>query len=104
MYAIRVDFTTGDSFHTEDTSVTLDWEWKDAEKVRDALLRIRGHWRWYDYVEKHEPEWHKGLGAEQVVLVLDNGEPVTFRAPWCGFFERLNSAEAVLGPSMKIEV
>lgn len=101
-YAIKVDYETGDSLSNLDEHDILEMRWESLESAKAALKRIEEHWRWYDSTEKihinkkevPEPEWHRGLRSKSTIkFKLDNGKEVQFYAPWCGYFERLYSAE-----------
>lgn len=104
-YQIEVHYSTGDSFGRQETSRVLEMKWKDLDKAKAALKRIKEHYLWYDYENSNfyfgedgeepvEPEWHKGMEYDYCLKVeLDNGNEVEFSAPWCGYFETLHSAE-----------
>lgn len=114
-YEIKVCYSTGDSFHTEDTSTVLEMTWNSRDNAKLALQRIKEHWQWYEcehkhmsgtwndklkkYVKPHEPSWHIGLDDHSILLMLDNGNDVKFAAPWCGYFESLQSVEIILDES-----
>jgi hypothetical protein len=112
MYKIEYHYQTGDSFHTEERSDLLEFEWKNLDVAKECLKRIREHYRWYEsenntYAFRHEkvqkPAWHnikntghfKGHEHYLLNIPMDNGNEVQFWAPWCGYFERLYGAEIV---------
>ena len=106
-YAIEGFYQSGDSFNTYDTSTMLEMRWKDLDKAKAALKRIKEHYLWYRDVNKYsykpreqellEPEWHRGMKYDfSVKVALDNGNDVQFTAPWCGYFERLDTAKIVV--------
>ena len=115
-YQIKVYYQTGDSFGKNDTDQLLEIVWTDLSKAKTALKRIKEHYRWYESLHGYnykqemvpEPEWHKGMEYEfSVKVLLDNDEAVRFSAFWCGYFERLYSAEIIAVPpeddDMRIE-
>lgn len=100
-FEILIEYTTGDSFHTEDTSRTLEHQWEKEEVALENLNRINDHYKWisnknsYFPLEKYEePEWHKKLpNDESIILLMDDGSEWQFWAFWCGYFESLISVE-----------
>jgi len=112
LYRIKYSYRTGDSFHSEDCVSTLEFEWRDLEKAKEALKRIKEHYAWYESKENYygrkkeleKPAWHN-VNSEHVQLSgehylinieMDNGNEVQFWAPWCGYFEHLYGAEIVV--------
>jgi len=112
-YKIEVFYRTGDSFGSRDTSTVLEMEWQNVENAKKALRRIKEHYKWYKYEnespwnrdeEVREPDWHKGEKTDATVkLLLDNGNEVKFYAPWCGYFERLQSAKVFIAEDLDME-
>lgn len=118
-YQIEYDYQTGDSFHTSEETRVLEYEWEDIEMAKEALQRIKEHYKWYHYKDKMEgrfpkrfideediaekPKWHnvnsKGLGSDHYYCLLnirmDNGVDVQFWPPWCGYFEQLYGARII---------
>ena len=111
-YTIKVEYTTGDSFHTEDAEGSVDLIWEDLKVVKVALQRIKEHYEWFQdmnnsysfRVKKAErPEWHKtnmedDKFSRQYVInfPLDDGSEQQLSAFWCGYFEHLNAVEIVV--------
>jgi hypothetical protein len=101
-YKIKAEYSTGDSFGSRDETRVLEMSWESLENAKAALNRIEEHYRWYD--DQHswdrgsnkvpQPVWHQEghIYEGSVEVILDNGNPVTFQAPWCGYFERLYGA------------
>ena len=101
-YIIYIDYTTGDSFKSYDTSDILDYDWNNIEIVRNNLQRIKNH---YNYVNENDvynkpkgslPEgciWDDEYRIIQLELLLDNNKIVLTYPNWCGYFEHLNSIE-----------
>jgi len=110
VYRIKYSYFTGNSFGSEDREDVLEFEWKDLEKAKEALQRIKEHYNWYQSRESwlreevETPEWHcsKGSGVYKggehniLNLEMDNGNEVQFWAPWCGYFEGLYGASIVI--------
>lgn len=105
-YKIKVSYETGDSFHSEDVERTLEMEWQTLNGAQAALNRIQEHWTWYNATHKdrwgeaekvERPKWHAEgkLYEGSLKIDMDNGTPVLFLAPWCGYFERLYGASII---------
>ena len=111
MYKIKYDYRTGDSFHTEDSEGLLEYEWEDLAVAKEALRRIKEHYKWYESIENpwtddvERPKWHNIKPGSQIRdmdhcllnMPTDNGEEVQFWPPWCGYFETLYGAQIVMG-------
>ena len=105
LYKIEVFYSTGDSYSSHDTSTILQMEWKSLDNAKLALRRIKEHYAWYQYKndppymqrkKASEPAWHQGEEFDFTIkLMLDNGKDVKFSAPWCGYFEDLQSAKII---------
>lgn len=110
-YKIKYSYKTGDSFHSHDVEDILDYEWENLDIAKEALKRIREHYKWYEYMEGaryedkvEKPKWFnvKSDGVDEdlihhlINLPMDNWQEVQFWPPWCGYFEKLNGAEIVL--------
>jgi hypothetical protein len=106
MYSIRIDYRTGDSFHTEDTSECLDGTWKDINIVAKNLERIKEHYEWYQEensgYRRHpkntipRPEYVDPKYDCSFQLLLDDGTEYPISAFWCGYFETLYGASVEL--------
>lgn len=116
-YHIRINYVTGDSFHTEtrDSSIGEGWT---LEVAKENLRRLREHHRavnisknYYSManhakVENLSTEWkkqpwyvgvHYSNGKETInetsfMIVNNDGTPKKEYAFWNGYFEHLNSA------------
>lgn len=111
-YRIKVDYSTGDSFHTEDTSDLVEMDWNDLDIAKENLKRIEEHYKWYTYHNKSysrffndkkidEPLHHIGLEYDfQIRYKLDDGTEFFTTCPWCGYFENLQCAEIVVNPEI----
>ena len=114
-YKIKVYYETGDSFGHHDAEDFLGPTWHSLEKAQKALHRIKEHYDWYesrqsrwssrpDEVALPKPSWHHGPYEMSIFFELDNGNEVQLLAFWCGYFEKLYSAEIVSDDEdMKIE-
>lgn len=123
-YVIKVHYTTGDSFQSHDDVDEVGMQWSNLEKAKLALQYIKEHYQAYrannegswirpnqfkiDSI-KDKPWFHGKAGGrywEHAILVEDDmGELHQISPFWCGYFERLHSAEIVVeaDPEMKIE-
>ena len=111
-YTINIEYTTGDSFHSEEAEDTVDLEWEDMAVIKIALQRIKEHYKWYKNINGYNrfdpeiderPKWHKTnmenntFNRQHVInLPMDDGTEQQIGAFWCGHFETLNAAEIVL--------
>jgi len=121
MYRIKYYYRTGSSFGSEDREELLEFEWTDLKTCKDALQRIKEHYKWYKSVSSsysfspktiERPQWHidelvdNGLHEStiqnMIVFKSDKGKLFQFWAPWCGYFETLYSAEIVLDEKITI--
>ena len=113
-YIIKYDYNTGDSFHTEKNVIrTLELKFESLDVAKDALRRIKEHYKFYASVNKNwritnkereaitkeasKQDWAATKNGKIqydfcLVIKTDNGNSFQFSAPWCGFFERLNEA------------
>lgn len=111
-YGITISYQTGDSFGSEDTTGEVGCSWTDINKAKAALQAIAEHYRlrdefdrlpytrqdefmisikdksWYCDMEGSSYMWRHALKVEK-----DDGEMQQISAFWCGYFERLYSAE-----------
>ena len=117
-YVIKAEYTTGDSFHTEETSDILSPVWTDIEKAKKALSWLTEHHRYYDEVE-NSPRWRehnfdtsdvvtkpwykdgKSYGQNNwewsCLVELDDGTLHTVSTSmYHGYFETLHSLEIVV--------
>lgn len=115
-YKIKYVYTTGDSFHTEENkSELLEFEWENAEIVKQNLEYIRQHYELYKLLNGRSWEWPKKYKSREEIirqhknnswfvagypdsclnLLTDSGEYFQMYAPWCGYFEILHRVEIV---------
>lgn len=113
MYTIKVDYHTGDSFNSYDTSTTLGYEW-NLEVAKENLRRIKAHYKAYSDRNNYysmsmqedgdkviaditnEPWYCKGSYSDswemRINLLMNDGTSEQSSCSWVGYFERLNGA------------
>jgi len=87
IYEIRIDYTTGSSFHSERIGEEpLGIVNEDIDKAKENLRRIKAHWKKYG---------NKGYNddAYELSMVLDDGTERTITPFWMGYFENLHGAK-----------
>jgi hypothetical protein len=123
MYTINLEYTTGSSFHSEETETTLSANWS-LETAKINLQRIKAHYKAYSdrnaYVScmmgkgedalfakiKKEPwyfdnpEWqfpnaYCNYWEFTIMLLEDDGTNKQYHCDWCGYFEHLHRARIV---------
>lgn len=117
-YKIEIEYRTGSSFHTEDTTDSLDGSWTDITIVEENMKRINLHYDWYEEVntrswrkpKKEEIEVpycvkiHKDYGYTygSVLLLTDDKVEYEVNPFWCGYFESLYSVSCKI-ENMRID-
>jgi hypothetical protein len=106
MYKIKIFYTTGDSFGSEDTTAYLDLTWEDLEVAKQALARIKEHDDYYRDLnntykrnpkDPAKPKWFTDQTSEySIPLPLDNGGVGHMGTFWMGYFENLRGAKIEL--------
>ncbi len=102
-YKINISYQTGSSFHTEDREELIEYEWKNIDKAKECIQRIKNH---YEFYEKHnlkykKPEvefpigviWDEEYKQISLELIDDNGNSFRYSNFWTGYFETLYKAE-----------
>ncbi|MHA1220022.1 MAG: hypothetical protein ACTSO5_15285 [Candidatus Heimdallarchaeaceae archaeon] len=106
---IRIDYRTGNSFGSEDTSDFLEGHWENLDVAKENLKRIREHYEWYQSIDGWSrdkslprPKWHKVQNEDSdysknhyINLVADNGKEYMCSCFWNGYFDQLYGAEIV---------
>lgn len=46
-YKIKIEYSTGDSFHNEDTSGYIEFDWVNLDIAKENLQRIKEHYQMY---------------------------------------------------------
>ena len=119
MFTINIAYTTGDSFHSEETEDTVALVWKNKEVARKALKSIKEH---YDFCNasdqygitprersvikeraKLQPWYCKDYPDFTLMVEMDDGTYHQLHAFWCGYFESLHSAEVITCPDTDTE-
>jgi hypothetical protein len=103
-YRIKIYYQTGDSFSTRDEESCLDGDWGNIDIIKENIKRIKEHNDWFRYehnyypwLEKVEkPIWLNSLYDFSINLKLDNGVEYNQSTFWCGYFEHLYGAEAIM--------
>jgi len=120
LYSIKIEYTTGDSFSSAETSTILEGTWTNIKIIKRNLLRIQNHYKKFiEFNQQNIKEWLKDMpegcvykGVEKypdkyclsLELLTDNGDPWVFFPYWCGYFESLHSAEIIyVGTDTRIE-
>lgn len=126
-YRIQVCYETGNSFGSNTETDLIEFSWTDLTVAKENLVRIKEHYSYYcdrnkNYLKGKTEEskksaqktsWyvHHQVGTNKYdvlstehydyvfYLKLDNGSEHPFCASmWCGYFERLISAEIIHDP------
>ncbi|MCW3110530.1 MAG: hypothetical protein JWQ09_5036 [Segetibacter sp.] len=112
-YKIKYNYDTGNSFHTDNgLEEYLDLEHDDINIAKSNLKRIEEHYSQYKslngysdrrnfsevFKENEEKDWFVKNGSNYqkeycFLLMTDKGKMLQMSAPWCGYFESLNSVE-----------
>jgi len=111
-YTIKIEYTTGDSFHTEEAEGTVGLVWENMDVAKQALQRIKEHYNWFRDQEGYyrfndkpvpRPKWHKTNMEDDkfsrmhvINLPLDDGEEHQIECFWCGYFETPHNATIVV--------
>ena len=112
-YFIKINYRTGDSFHSEDCTDLLDLSWQNEEIANENLERIKEHYLMIQELEHKkesnvikkykDKDWFvsndneiRGLYKYSLYLLLDNGEKKQYSTSmWVGYFETLYDVEVV---------
>lgn len=114
MYKIKINYSTGDSFHTEEREEFLEYEFEKLETAKENLERIKEHYEVYQeygrnyhgsykeikekygnkkwFVSKDSKIYDTFLSLHSLNLVLDDKREVRYSSFWTGYFERLHGA------------
>ncbi len=122
MYEIRIEYSTGDSFRSEDTFTVLDYDWKDIDVAVKNLERIKEHYEMYQgmantyhasYEEMRDKyndrDWFveddsinaNFIASHSLYLYTDDGKRFQYRCEWCGYFETLYGGR-IVGPKFTV--
>lgn len=120
-YQIKYYYQTGDSFGSSDETGILEMKWENLDVAKANLQRIKEHYEmvlaissasWEirtgkrndtrkDITNKYQnKDWFVNdkdytMRENCIILYADNGNLWRFWCPWCGYFERLHSAEII---------
>lgn len=113
-YQIKLSYTTGNSFGSEEREELLEYVWENIEIARENLKRIGDHYTWYEDCDSgRNNEWKKTIPSfcvpndfkfkasskydYSILLLTDDGRSEYRLYPfWTGYFERLHYAEIVI--------
>jgi hypothetical protein len=104
---IYYNYNTGDSFYEENNiEEVLEGEYTNLDIAKANIKRIEAHYKYYreinGYNNKSDTEirgrykredWYVEGYDFNIKLQANNGEFYQIHAPWCGYFESLNSVE-----------
>ena len=93
-------YSTGDSFHHEEGSITYVDLFQTHEKAMECVHRLEEHHRVHVGLETYYPNKKrekppKGYVDYTCVLMDDSEKEYKFHVPWHGYFERLSSLEVI---------
>lgn len=111
-FQIEANYTTGDSFGSENVTDVLEYEWQNEEIAKKNLKALADHYRAYQWQEKkgytfqedpkidYKNEWwyrdvpcYHGELSPAIWLLTDDMLKIPFSCPWVGYFETLSSLE-----------
>lgn len=110
-YNITINYSTGDSFGNEDAVDEVGCSWTNLEQAKKALAAIKEHYeareKWEQLTRDQSEQFVTALKSTTswfyaedeymwrhvLVVEKDDGSPQVISAFWCGYFERLYSAE-----------
>lgn len=115
-FKIKIDYTTGNSFGSEDATEYLDGTWSDMNIIEENLDRIEEHYNfpakltnWKSTqaekdairTEATTKSWYVKNEYDNnfdnsIKLKLDNGKEYICSAFWMGYFESLREVSAEL--------
>ena len=121
-HKIKIWYSTGNSFGSEDTSTVLEMEWNNMDVAKANLRRIKEHYicytvdndysgkkGWYFkelspenklmYDTKEQQDWyHKSKYNSyyhSLVLKTDDGKDWQISPSWIGYFESLKEGKII---------
>ncbi len=115
-YSIHYNYTTGDSFGSEDRDSKIEYQWSNLEMAEKSLNAINESYKLYQEIDsysisKEEKEdlikdilskdWCPKIRKSSygflnesfffsMYLYSDNGDKFQYQCPWIGYFESLN--------------
>lgn len=104
-YRIKIHYTTGNSFNTDDYEECLEYGWQNLDMAKESLKRIKNHYKFY---QDHGEQWTKPkcklpVGVKwnnehrmlMLELMTDDGKSYFYSSFWTGYFETLHSATII---------
>lgn len=109
-YSIHYNYTTGDSFGSEDRDSKIEYQWSNLEMAEKSISAINESYQLYQdldcsYLSRKEREdlenkakskdWFVDCSSSRfslysIYLYSDTGEKFQYSCPWIGYFEFLN--------------
>lgn len=107
MYQIVAEYSTGDSFHTEEAETNLAPLWSSLERAKEALSILNTHHKMYQEMDnryeeegyylsriqmeefKNSPYYDGQYPEFSVKVPLDDGTLMQIHVPYHGYFEHL---------------
>lgn len=126
-YTLRIDYSTGNSFGSEDVITDLEITWDDLDIIKQNLRNIKEHYYMIEELENfmnrkkydeilaqyRNKDWFVDendvyMNQYYIYLKADNGNKIRISTFWIGHFEKLHSIEIILSEKeendMKFEV
>lgn len=115
-YSIRIEYTTGNSEHSERATEEVGMNWQNIDQAKKALQHIKGHYEAYQEFYRNcrfqtssiqEEPWYHGPIDDSfpdswqgtIVVEKDDGSQFAIDAFWVGHFESLHVAEVCMAIS-----
>lgn len=124
-FKIKIWYSTGDSFNTEDTTGILEMSWENFEVAKANLKRIKEHYICYKvdteyygkksaffnqlspedklmYDTRKQQDWYREVDNNYhytIVLKTDAGTDWVISPFWIGYFENLSEGRIVTDDS-----
>lgn len=98
MYTIKITYQTGSSFGITVNDNILGICWKDIDKAKSALRKIKRHNTFYNNKNSYSYKKNKEFDNHDEYIIMfenDNGVEVQTSAFWRGWFEKLICAEII---------
>lgn len=112
-FLIKVDYKTGNSFGSRRETEFIGLSWENLDIAKLNLIRIKEHYLFYQAKHGYRSRWNpkedrsliesassqpwysSEYGDHGLMLQLDDGTNQVVSAFWCGYFEKLFTAEVV---------
>lgn len=110
-WTIEINYTTGNSFGSEECTEEVGMAWNDLDKAKEALQAIKEHYKAYEKVNScsyrsrpNKTTWkdfeHEDWCSEEypeftMDVRMDSGEFHALHVFWTGYFETLHGARII---------